>query len=76
MSYGWGWERVVTEPFHDTGDEQGILRLDAWRRAARCQEYGTLMDDQVTAVQAHADITFPTLTAPSDSCVYPHGDAS
>lgn len=92
MPCGWCRERVVTDPFHDTVDDQGILRLGAWRWASRCHECGALVDNRATAIQASADITAPTVAALPDvaahaldkhshdvqptACVPPHADAS
>jgi len=40
-------DKVVTDPFHDTVDDQGVLQLGAWRWASWCRTCGSLVDDRV-----------------------------
>ncbi len=60
-------EKAGTDLFHDTVDDQGRLRLGAWRWASWCQDCGDLVDYRGTDAQALAPITSSTLAAPPDT---------
>ena len=46
----------VNDQFYDRIDEQGPLRLGAWRRASRCPTCGTLVDERAESMAADASL--------------------
>ena len=57
---------IVKEQFYDRVDDQGVLRLGAWRWATWCRECGQLVEDRgVFALQASDDLTHPDSGVPN-----------
>ncbi len=45
-------EQIVKEHFYDMVDDEGVLRLGAWRRASRCPQCGAVIADQIVETAA------------------------
>lgn len=57
---------IVKERSYDRVDDQGVLRLGAWRWATWCRECGQLVDGrEVTASQTSNDLAHPGSAAPN-----------
>ena len=46
----------MNDPFNDRIDEQGHLRLEAWRCASRCPTCGTVVDARIGSMAADAQV--------------------